>query len=140
MSPGKPAPDFEVPDTEGHPVKLSSKFGSGYILLDFWASWCGPCRRENPHLLGLYQAYKNKGFDVFAVSLDQTKEAWLQGIADDQLPWTQTSDLKYWHSAPAALYGVRAIPSNFLIDKNGVIVAKNLTGEALDDKLAELMP
>jgi peroxiredoxin len=139
VSPGKPAPDFTADDTEGHPVSLSSRLGNGYVLLDFWASWCPPCRKENPHLVALYHEYKDKGFDIFSVSLDRTKDAWLQGIADDGLVWTHVSDLKYWHSAPAALYGVRAIPSNFLIDRDGVIVAKNLDSDELGVKLAELL-
>ncbi|MDR2121291.1 MAG: AhpC/TSA family protein [Tannerella sp.] len=139
VSPGKPAPDFTADDTEGSPVSLSSRLGNGYVLLDFWASWCPPCRRENPHLVSLYNDYKDKGFDIFSVSLDRTKEAWLKGIADDGLTWTHVSDLKYWHSAPAALYGVRAIPSNFLIDKDGVIVAKNLDSDVLRTKLEELL-
>ncbi|MDR0757758.1 MAG: AhpC/TSA family protein [Tannerella sp.] len=139
VAPGKSAPDFIADDTEGQPVALSSRLGSGYVLLDFWASWCPPCRRENPHLVALYNKYKDRGFDIFSVSLDRTKDAWLKGIADDNLTWTHVSDLKYWHSAPAALYGVRAIPSNFLIDRDGVIVAKNLGGDALEAKLAELL-
>ncbi|MDR1601787.1 MAG: AhpC/TSA family protein [Tannerella sp.] len=139
VEPGKPAPDFTADDTEGRPVSLSSRLGNGYVLLDFWASWCPPCRRENPHLVALYNKYKRKGFDIFSVSLDRTKDAWLKGIADDNLTWTHVSDLKYWHSAPAALYGVRAIPSNFLIDREGVIVAKNLGSDELGEKLAELL-
>ncbi|MDR1331934.1 MAG: AhpC/TSA family protein [Tannerella sp.] len=138
VAPGKPAPDFTADDPEGRPVSLSSRLGNGYVLLDFWASWCPPCRQENPHLVALYNEYKNKGFDILSVSLDRTKDAWLKGIADDNLTWTHVSDLKYWHSAPAALYGVRAIPSNFLIDRDGVIVAKNLDGNELDEKLGEL--
>jgi peroxiredoxin len=139
VAPGKSAPDFAADDPEGNPVSLSSRLGNGYVLLDFWASWCPPCRRENPHLVALYNEYKDRGFDIFSVSLDRTKDAWLKGIADDNLAWTHVSDLKYWHSAPAALYGVRAIPSNFLIDREGVIVAKNLDSDELKGKLAELL-
>jgi thiol-disulfide isomerase/thioredoxin len=139
VAPGKPAPDFTADDTEGRPVSLSSRLGNGYVLIDFWASWCGPCRRANPQLVALYSEYKDKGFDIFGVSLDSKKDAWLKGIADDNLAWAQVSDLQYWHSAPAALYGVRAIPSNFLIDKDGIIVAKNLEGDELAERLAELL-
>jgi peroxiredoxin len=133
---GKPAPDFTTNDTEGHPVSLSSHLGKGYLLLDFWASWCPPCRRDNPLLVAVHDKYKGKGFDVFSVSLDKTKEAWLKGIEDDHLAWTHVSDILYWHSKPAQLYGVRAIPSSFLINPEGVIVARNLKPEDLDKTLA----
>jgi peroxiredoxin len=135
---GKPAIDFTAYDTEGKPLKLSDHFGK-YLLIDFWAAWCGPCRKENPNLVKAYHKYKDKGFDVFGVSLDRTKEAWLKAIAKDELTWTQVSDLKYWHSEPAALYGVRAIPANFLLSPDGKIVGKNLTGEELHKKLEELL-
>ncbi|MCE7040453.1 TlpA disulfide reductase family protein [Dyadobacter sp. CY312] len=135
---GKPAIDFTANDTEGKPVKLSDHYGK-YLLIDFWAAWCGPCRKENPNLVKAYHKYKDKGFDVFGVSLDRTKEAWLKAIAKDELTWTQVSDLKYWHSEPAALYGVRAIPANFLLSPDGKIVGKNLTGEELHKKLEELL-
>jgi peroxiredoxin len=136
---GKPAPDFTLPDPEGNTVSLSDRLGKGYVLLDFWASWCGPCRRENPNIVKTYNEYKDKGFDVFSVSLDKEKDAWIKGIADDNLTWTHVSDVLFWDSAPAKLYGIRAIPANFLIDKDGVIVAKNLRGEALGQTLAELL-
>ncbi|MDR3093624.1 MAG: AhpC/TSA family protein [Bacteroidales bacterium] len=135
---GKTAPDFTETNTTGDPVKLSDLYGKSYILLDFWASWCPPCRAENPNVVALYNQYKDKGFTVLGVSLDKSKERWLKGIEEDHLTWTHVSDLQYWNSAAAKLYGVRAIPSNFLLDKDGVIVGKNLTGEDLKNKLAEL--
>jgi peroxiredoxin len=138
---GQPAPDFSVPDPEGNIVSLSGLLGKGYLLIDFWASWCGPCRRENPNLVQTYNEYKDKGFNIFSVSLDKPddKESWLKAIADDQLTWAHASDLLFWDSAPAKLYGVRAIPSNVLVDKDGIIVARNLRGEDLGKKLAELL-
>lgn len=135
---GAKAPDFSALDSAGNTVKLSEHFGK-YLLVDFWAAWCGPCRRENPHVVAAYKKYRDKGFDVFGVSLDKNKESWIKAIKDDALVWTQVSDLAFWNSAPAKLYGVRAIPANFLIDPNGIIVARNLRGEALEQKLAELL-
>lgn len=134
---GEKAPDFTLADPEGKPITLSAHFGK-YILLDFWAAWCGPCRKENPNVVEAYQKYKEKGFDVFGVSLDRTKEAWVKAIEKDNLTWTHVSDLIYWKSVPAALYGVRAIPANFLISPEGIIIAKNLRGEDLQNKLAEI--
>lgn len=138
VEPGKQAPDFTLNDPQGKPVKLSDHKGK-YLLIDFWASWCGPCRRENPNLVKAWQKYKDKGFDVFGVSLDRKKENWVKAIKDDQLTWTQVSDLKFWNSEAAKLYGVRAIPSNILLSPDGTIIAKNLTGEALHVKLEELL-
>lgn len=138
VEPGNKALDFELPDTAGNPVKLSSQFGK-VMLLDFWASWCPPCRAENPNLVKLYNEYKDKGFTIFSVSLDKKKEAWLKGIHDDQLNWTHVSDIAFWNCAPAKLYGVRAIPSNVLIDESGTIIARNLMGEDLEKKLKEIM-
>jgi len=134
---GKTAPDFTLPDPEGNPFTLSSLKGQ-YVLIDFWASWCPPCRAENPNVVVAYNQYKDKGFTVLGVSLDREKQDWLDGIAQDQLTWHHVSDLKFWDSAPAALYGIRAIPSNLLIDREGVIIAKNLREEALQEKLAEI--
>ena len=136
---GKKAPDFTLNDTNGNPVKFSDNWGNGYVLLDFWAAWCGPCRMENPNVVNAYNKFKDKGFTVYGVSLDRTKDDWIKAIADDNLTWMHVSDLIYWSSAPAELYGVRAIPANFLIDKNGIIVAKNIRGAALHKTLEELI-
>jgi len=136
---GKKAPDFALKDPEGNVVKLSDRLGKGYLLVDFWASWCGPCRKENPNVVKVYSEYKDKGFDVFGVSLDASKEPWLKAIEKDHLTWTHVSDLQFWNNAAAKLYGIRSIPSNLLLDKEGVIIAKNLRGEELEAKLAELL-
>jgi len=135
---GKKAPDFSGTDPSGKTIKFSDNL-KGYTLLDFWASWCGPCRKENPNVVAAYQKYKDKGFSVFGVSLDKNKESWVQGINDDHLNWPQVSELVYWKSEIAKLYGVRAIPGNYLIDSKGVIVARNLRGEQLQEKLKELL-
>jgi peroxiredoxin len=134
---GQQAPDFTLPDPSGKPVKLSDNFGK-YLLVDFWAAWCGPCRRENPNVVRLHNKYKEKGFGVFGVSLDSKKEAWVKAIAKDELNWPQVSDLAFWDSAPAKLYGIRGIPGNVLLDPSGKIIARNLRGEELEKKLAEL--
>ena len=140
-SPGHPFLDFTLPDTTGTPIALSSVAGKGnYVLLDFWASWCGPCRAENPHVVAAYNQYKDKGFTVFGVSLDRPdgRENWIQAIEKDGLKWINVSDLKFWECVPAGMYGVRSIPSNVLIGPDGTIVARNLRGEALMNKLAEV--
>jgi len=129
---GTMASDFTQNDINEKPVKLSD-FKGRYVLLDFWASWCGPCRAENPNVVKAYNQYKDKNFTVLSVSLDQPgkKEAWLSAIKKDGLTWTQVSDLRFWNNAAAKQYGIMAIPQNFLIDPTGKIVAKNLRGEAL---------
>ena len=136
---GSMAPDLAFPNPDGKIIKLSDLRGK-VVLLDFWASWCRPCRMENPNVVKAYHQYKDKGFDVYSVSLDRTKEAWLKGIQDDGLVWpSHVSDLKYWSSEAAAVYGVTSIPSTFLIGKDGRIVAKNLRGEALVNALKQLL-
>lgn len=136
---GAVAPDFTQNDLTGKPVSLSS-FRGQYVLLDFWASWCQPCRQENPNIVAAYNAFKDKGFTILGVSLDQDSTAWKKAIADDKLTWNHVSDLKYWENAAAKTYGIRSIPASFLLDKEGKIIAKNLRGEELAAKLAELLP
>lgn len=138
VSVGKEAPDFTLNSPEGKPVSLSS-FRGKLLLLDFWASWCGPCRKENPNVVKVYEEYKDKGFDILGVSLDNNKDRWLQAIKSDGLVWNHVSDLKGWKSEAAAIYSVRGIPHTILIDQNGVIIAKNLRGDALRAKIAELL-
>lgn len=135
---GYPAIDFTQADVNGKNVSLSSYKGK-YVLVDFWASWCGPCRRENPNVVAAYQKYKSKGFDILGVSFDENKDKWLAAIEKDQLTWTQVSDLKGWANAAGKIYGVQSIPFNLLLDKEGKIVAKGLRGAELEAKLAELM-
>lgn len=134
---GKMAMDFTQTDTLGNPVALNS-FKGKYVLLDFWASWCGPCRRENPNVVAAYNKYHDKGFNILSVSLDQpgAKEKWMKAIHDDNLTWTHVSDLQFWDNAVAKEYGIQSIPQNFLIDPTGKIVGKDLRGEDLDAKLA----
>lgn len=135
---GYPAIDFTLPDVNGKNISLSSYKGK-YVLVDFWASWCGPCRRENPAVVAAYQKYKDKGFDILAVSLDDNKEKWLAAIAKDNLTWSHVSDLKGWQSSVGKLYGVTSIPFNLLLDKDGKILAKALRGADLEAKLGELL-
>lgn len=135
---GTDAIDFSQADTNGKQVSLAS-FRGQYVLIDFWASWCKPCRQENPNVVSAYEKFKNKKFTVLGVSLDRAREPWIQAIKDDQLTWTQVSDLKYWNNEVARKYKIESIPQNYLIDPNGKIVAKNLRGPALEARLCELL-
>jgi peroxiredoxin len=135
---GTEAMDFTQADTAGLPVSLSS-FKGKYVLVDFWASWCKPCRMENPNVLSAYERFKAKNFTVLGVSLDRSREAWIKAIQDDKLAWSQVSDLKFWNNAVAQQYRIQQIPQNFLIDPNGKIVGKNLRGTDLDSKLCALL-
>ncbi len=137
---GKQFIDFTQNDVNGEPFTMSSIVnGENYILIDFWAAWCGPCRAENPNVVAVYNDYKDKGFDVIGISLDKDKARWLQAIEDDKLAWHQVSDLKYWNNDVAKMYGVNSIPHSILLDPNGKIIAKNLKGQSLRDKMAELL-
>jgi peroxiredoxin len=134
---GQLAPEIALTNPNGQVVKLSSLRGK-YVLIDFWAKWCGPCRRENPNVVKAYKRFKDKGFEVFGVSLDRNKEDWLKAIAEDGLTWTHVSDLKYFESQAAKDYNINAIPFSILLDKTGKIIAKNLRGAALEQKLEEV--
>jgi len=134
---GKVAPEIALPNPEGDTVKLSSLRGN-YVLVDFWAKWCKPCRAENPNVVRMYNRFNDKGFEVYGVSLDRRKSDWLQAIEEDNLYWTQVSDLKFWNSKAAEIYNIKAIPFAVLLDPEGRIIAKNLRGRALEQKLEEI--
>lgn len=135
---GSVAPDFTLPDTEGNPVKLSSLKGS-YVLIDFWASWCPDCRKENPNIVAAYQKFNERNIKFLGISLDTKKEPWLNAIEKDKLTWTHVSDLKGWDSDIARLYVIKWIPRNYLLDPNGVIIASGLEGDKLEQKLQEVL-
>lgn len=131
---GSLAPEIALPNPDGDTILLSSLRGS-YVLLDFWASWCAPCRVENPNLVKVYQKYHDKGFEIYQVSLDKTRNAWLKGIKDDGLHWIHVSDVKFWNSVVVPVYNIQGIPMSYLLDKEGRIIAQNLRGGMLEQKL-----
>ncbi len=138
LAEGNIASEFQQPDLDGNMVALSD-FRGQYVLVSFWASWCPFCRQENPHLVKLYEQYAGRNFEILGVSLDRNRDAWLKAIADDVLDWAHVSDLKGWQNEASSLYGVASIPSNILLNPDGVILGRNLKGEALDQKLEALL-
>ncbi|MEN8224816.1 MAG: TlpA disulfide reductase family protein [Bacteroidota bacterium] len=136
---GQPLVDFSMKDTSGVEVMLSEVSKGKYMLVDFWASWCSPCRAENPNIVACYRDYHHKGFDVLGVSFDKDRDKWMKAIHSDSLHWNHVSDLKYWNNAAGKLYGIRSIPSSILLSPEGIIIEKNLRGEDLRAKLEELV-
>jgi peroxiredoxin len=132
------APELKLPDVNGHDIRLSS-FKGKYVLVDFWASWCLPCRRENPNVVKAFNKYKDRNFTVLGVSLDREKDDWLEAIRKDNLHWTQVSDLKEWKSAAVSTFDFDGIPFNILLDPTGKVIGQSLRGEELDQKLAEVL-
>lgn len=138
LQPGKMAPDFKLPTPDGDTIALSDYRGK-YVLVDFWASWCGPCREENPNIVRMYNRFKGKNFEILGVSLDKERAGWVKAIADDQLTWKQVSDLKFWDSIVTGLYAIQSIPATLLVDPDGKIIARNLRGPELEEKIASLL-
>ena len=137
---GEIAPDFTAPSIDGPDITLSNELLDNKVtLLDFWAAWCRPCRIENPNLVRLHKKYKNAGFDIIGVSLDRTREQWEQAVIDDNLPWTQVSNLNFWNDPVARRYSIRAIPQSYLLDKDGLVMGKNLRGQELEDRILSLL-
>ena len=136
---GNPYTDFELPTPDGESLKVSEVHKGNVMLIDFWASWCGPCRRANPEVVAIYSEYKEQGFEILGVSLDKDAASWKKAIEDDKLTWPQISDLEFWNSKGAELYGVPAIPHTVLIDREGTIIAKNLHGDELREAIESLL-
>ena len=136
---GKHFIDIQLKDTKGTPRKLSEYVGHGkWVLVDFWASWCGPCRGEMPNVVAAYNQYHDKGFEIVGLSFDKDKDAWVKAIKDWEMPWIHLSDLKYWETVAAGVYSITGIPDNILVDPEGIIVARGLRGDSLEAKLAEI--
>lgn len=135
---GQQAPELSLPSKNGDTIKLS-KLNGKIVLIDFWASWCVPCRRNNPFLVYLYKKYKSKGLEIYGLSIDEEKQRWLNAVKKDKLSWLQVVDNKGWDASSALTYGVDGIPANFLLDKNGIIIARDLEGRELEKKINELL-